>query len=216
MHWFLSLQLYLSQKDTFQQLIPRLWTLNTALHAWIWLMLLIKYTNHQNETQNLSKKIQIITHPSTLQSAIEIPTHNTNPWTTIQPVHSNLTTTNWHLGGCVFAAYWQESIQQKDSECDCGHGAKPHHPQQQLSARIPQWDHKPISGWLQGITTARWSFVRSSFRTIGSLLSFPGISLNIHSLSQNLCLIPPQCCRSYPRLHVGGCYPGQGSCDQHS
>jgi hypothetical protein len=40
---------------------------------------MIKYTTYQKETQNLTKKLQIITYPSTLQSARTIPTHNANP-----------------------------------------------------------------------------------------------------------------------------------------
>jgi hypothetical protein len=44
---------------------------------------MIKYTKHQKETQNVNKKLQIITHPSTLQSARQIPTHNANHCTTV-------------------------------------------------------------------------------------------------------------------------------------
>jgi hypothetical protein len=37
---------------------------------------IIKYTKHQIEPQNLTKKLQITTYPSTLQTAGRIPTHN--------------------------------------------------------------------------------------------------------------------------------------------
>jgi len=60
---------------------------------------------HQKETQNLTKKLQIISHPSTLQSARTIPTHNVNPWTTVQPVHSILTTTYLQLGSYLYISY---------------------------------------------------------------------------------------------------------------
>jgi len=39
---------------------------------------IMKSTKHQEETQNLTKKLQIITYLSTLQSARTIPTHNAN------------------------------------------------------------------------------------------------------------------------------------------
>jgi hypothetical protein len=42
-------------------------------------VVIIKYTKQQKETQSLSKKLQIITHLSTLQSGRVIPSHNANP-----------------------------------------------------------------------------------------------------------------------------------------
>jgi len=100
----------------------------------------MKYTNHQKETQNLTKKLRIITHPSTLQRARKIPTHNANPWTTVQPVHSILTTTNLQLGSCLYASYWPKSLQREDSQCDYARIAKPHPRQQQPFARNLQRD----------------------------------------------------------------------------
>ena len=71
---------------------------------------IIMQTKHQKETENLTKKLPIITHLSTLQSARKIPTHNANPWTTVQPVHAILTTTELQLGGCLYAFYWPKSL----------------------------------------------------------------------------------------------------------
>jgi len=49
----------------------------------------------------------------------------------MQLVHSILTTTNFKLGGCLYAVYWPHSLQQDDSQCDRAHVAKPHPHQQQ-------------------------------------------------------------------------------------
>ena len=59
-------------------------------HSPLWMNMndvIMKYTHQQKETQNLTKKLQIITHLSALQSARNIRTHNTNSSITDQPVH---------------------------------------------------------------------------------------------------------------------------------
>jgi hypothetical protein len=61
---------------------------------------IIKSTNHQKETQNVTKKLQIITHPSTLQSVRKIPTCNANPSTTVMAVHNIIQITHWQLRNC--------------------------------------------------------------------------------------------------------------------
>jgi len=110
-----------------------------------------KIHKHLNETQNLSKKLQIVTHPSTVQSARKIRTCNTNPWTTIQPVHSILTLTNLQLRGSLYSSYWPKGPQQEDSQCDGAHIAMPHPHQQQRFAPIRQRDQDHGFRWLQGI-----------------------------------------------------------------
>jgi len=52
----------------------------------------------------LSKKLEIITHYASLQRVRKIPTQNTNPRTTIQPVISILTTTTLQVGSGVNAS----------------------------------------------------------------------------------------------------------------
>jgi len=87
---------------------------------------IIELTKHQTETQNLSKILQIITHPSTLQSSRKIATNNTNPWTTVQLAHSILTMTNLQPGGCLNASNWPMSPQHEDSRWNRAQVAKPH------------------------------------------------------------------------------------------
>jgi hypothetical protein len=90
----------------------------------------------------ITKKLQIITHPSTLQSARKIPTHNANPLTTVQPVNSILTMTNLLQGGCFYISYWPKSLMREDSQCDRARVAKPHPQQQQLFPRNGQRDQQ--------------------------------------------------------------------------
>jgi hypothetical protein len=48
-------------------------------HSCSWMNIndvIIKYTKHQIQSENLTKKLQITTYPSTLQTAGRIPTHN--------------------------------------------------------------------------------------------------------------------------------------------
>jgi len=71
---------------------------------------IIQYTHQQTETQNLTKKLQIITHPFTLQSAAIIPTQNAYPGTTVWLVHSTFTMTHLQLGSYWCASYWLKSI----------------------------------------------------------------------------------------------------------
>jgi len=120
---------------------------------------IINWTKHWKETQILSKKLQIITHPCTLQSARKIPTRYTIPWTILLPLHSILTTTNLQLGGCLYASYLPKSLQQEDSQCDHAHIAKPHPHQHQRFAGNWKRDQEHGVGWLQGIA-AGW---RSAF-----------------------------------------------------
>jgi hypothetical protein len=70
----------------------------------------INWTTHQKDTQILIQKLPIITHSFTLQTARKVPTHSTNPLTTIQPVHSILTMTNFQLGGCLHTFNWPWSL----------------------------------------------------------------------------------------------------------
>ena len=112
---------------------------------------IIKYTKHPKETQNLNKKLQIFTHLSTLQSARRIPTHNANSWTTVQPVHSILTRTNLQLDGYLYASNGAKSVQREDSQCDRARVAKPHPHQQHGPARNRQRDQQHSFCWLQGI-----------------------------------------------------------------
>jgi len=110
-----------------------------------------KWTKHWKESQNLSKKLQIITNLSTLHSARKIPTHNANPLTIVKPEHSIPTTTILQQGGCLNGCYWPESLQWEDSQCDRARVAKPHCHQQQRFAWNWQIDHEHSLGWLQGI-----------------------------------------------------------------
>jgi len=51
--------------------------------------------------ENLTRKLQIITHPSTLQSARKVPIHSANPSTIFQSVHYILTMSALKLGGSL-------------------------------------------------------------------------------------------------------------------
>jgi len=150
-HRVLSLLQCLSQTQGSQRLIPTLWSQHSP-SCMNMTDVIIKYTKHQKVTQNLSKKLQIITHWSTLQSARKITTHNTNHWTTIQPVHSILRTTNLQLGGCLYTSNQPWCLQQEDSLCEHAWVAKPHPHQQQHFAHDRQRDQQQGFGLLQGIT----------------------------------------------------------------
>lgn len=97
---------------------------------------IIKETKYQKEIQKLSKNLQMITHPPTLQSGIKIPTHNLNSLTTDHPVNSMLTMTNLNLPSRLYTAYWPKSPQWEDPDCSCARIANPHPAQQQLSSHI--------------------------------------------------------------------------------
>jgi len=99
-----------------------------------------KINKHQKEIQNLTKKLQIITHPSTLQSVRKIPTHNSKPWTTVQPVLSILTTTNLQLRSWLYITDWPKTVQRKDLQCVYARIAPPHPHRQQHFAQNPQRD----------------------------------------------------------------------------
>jgi len=96
--------------------------------------IIIKSTKYQKETQNLSKKLQSITCPSTLHSARQIVTRHPNPCTTFQPVHSMLTMTNLQLCSRLYDSCWPKSKQWENLQCIRAHVAYPHPHQQQLFA----------------------------------------------------------------------------------
>ena len=112
---------------------------------------ILQYTKHQKETQNLTKSLRVITHLSTLLSARKISTHNANPLTTVEPVPSIITTTNLQLGCCMYNSHWPKSLQWENSQCDHACVAKPHLHQQQDILRQQQGDQEHIFGRLHGI-----------------------------------------------------------------
>ena len=75
---------------------------------------IIKWTKHVEETQNLTKKLQISTHPSTHQCARNIPNDYANVCTTVLPVHSILTMSNLQLRSSLYGSYWPQSLRQED------------------------------------------------------------------------------------------------------
>jgi len=177
---------------------------------------IMKYTKHQKETQNLSKKLQTITFPSTLQSARNLPTHNANPWTAVHPVHSILTITNLQLGSCFSTSYRPKSWQWEDLQYDRACVAEWHPQQQQRSACIQQRDQQPGFWWLQAITAAWESCFDASFRTFGSLHLLLRRFLDLGAASQHHQPIPPQCHQSHVWLLLGGCHLDEGICGHHA
>jgi len=130
---------------------------------------IIQWTKHQKKTQNPSKKPQTISHPSTLHSARNIPTHNTKLWTTIQPVHTIHTTRNLQLGSPPYASYWPNILQREDSQCHCAPVGKRHPPLQHCFAHNWHRAQEPRFGQLQGTAAVGW--LEDSFRNFGSLFS---------------------------------------------
>jgi len=111
---------------------------------------IIVYLKRHKETQNLSKRPQIVIHPSTLQSAKKFPAHSANSWTAVQPVHSILTITNLQLGSCLYVFYWPKSPQREDSQGDCAHIAKSQPHQQHRFANDRERDEEHGFRWLSG------------------------------------------------------------------
>jgi len=132
---------------------------------------IIKFTKHQQENQNLSKILQIISHSSTLQSARKIPTHNGNTWTTIQPVHSILTTTNLQPDSWLYTSYFLNGSQLEDSQTNCIRTANPHAHQLPLIAQNQNRDQDHTFRWLQNIAVFWLSSTEASYQTVGSVFS---------------------------------------------
>jgi len=176
----------------------------------------INSTKHQKGTLNLTKQLQIITYPSTLQSARKIPTHNAYPSTTVQPAHSIFITSNLRLGGCVYAFYWPSSLKRENSRLDCPRVAKPHPHLTQCFTCDCQRDQEHSFRWLQGIAAVLGSSFHDSIRTFGSLFSSLGSFIDLGSESQHHHLIAPRYRRSYPSLAVRGCHPETGCCGHHA
>jgi len=131
---------------------------------------IIKYTKYQKETQNLTKKLQIITHRSTLQSARNVHTRNPNPETTDQRVHSILAMNNLQLGGCLYKSYWPKSLQLEDSQCNHAQIAMPHPQQQQCIVYNQQRDQVHSFGLVEGVAAVWSSCFEDSVRNFGSLV----------------------------------------------
>jgi len=131
---------------------------------------IIKLTNQQKGNPKAPPKIPNY-HPSIHRPKCQKrPTHNTNLWITVHPVHSSQTMTNWQLGGCLYAPYGPKIPQREDSQCDGAHMAK-QLPHQSKRISCNQWrDQEHRFWWIQGIAAAWESSCEGLFGTLWSLL----------------------------------------------
>jgi len=152
------------------------------------------------QSQHRAKKLRIITHPSTIQTARNIHTHTSNLRTTVQPVHSFLPTTNLQLGDSLHTFNWPERLQRDHSWCDSPRIAMSHPHQPQHFARNPQRDQQHGFGWLLGVADVSKSSFEDFFQTSGCLFSSSWSILEFGTQSQHHHLDP----LGYLHSHSGG------------
>jgi len=107
-----------SQTQASQWLIPTLWPLNATFHAWKWLMQLQNNQNTKKRPKASAKYSELspIRPPSKVLG--KYPSTNENPWTTLQLVHSILTTTNLQPCSNVYSSHSPKNPRLENLHCD--------------------------------------------------------------------------------------------------